>query len=460
MTNPFDSTVAALSTPPGKGGVALIRISGRDAVTIADRVYRAKNGKTVAALPPRTATYGDVFFEGDKIDDVLLTFFPAPRSYTGEDTVEITCHGGMLICRTVLEALFTAGAVPAGRGEFTRRAFLAGHIGLSEAEAIGELLDAKSREQIRLYQKESRTRLSVALSELYDTLSSLLSAIYAKIDYPDEDLAEWDDAHIILNLSTLSGRIDRLCATYRTGRAVAEGIFTVLLGKPNTGKSSLYNLLCGKNAAIVTEYAGTTRDVLESSVSLGRVLLRLADTAGVRETADPVEKIGVDRAKEAAEAAELVLILFDTSRPWEAEDDALLAYADSLPGEKVALLNKGDLDPLWDGAFLTGHFTHVLPFSVAKGDLATLTAVVDSLFTDGEIRIGEDAVVSSARQYAALKSAQEYVENTLVALKEGVPYDAALSDLELAMQSLGETDGRSVSEDIVSGIFSKFCVGK
>lgn len=460
MKNPFDSTVAALSTPPGKGGVALIRLSGPEAAPIADRVFRARSGKKVSSLPARTATYGDIFFEGDRIDDVLLTFFPAPHSYTGEDTVEITCHGGMLICRTILEALFAAGAMPAGRGEFTRRAFLAGHLGLSEAEAIGELLDAKSREQIRLYQKESRTRLRTTLTALYDTLSSLLSAIYAKIDYPDEDLAELDDAAIIEKLRSLSADISRLTATYRTGRAVAEGISTVLLGKPNTGKSSLYNLLCGKNAAIVTEYAGTTRDVLESSVSLGRVLLRLADTAGVRETTDPVEKIGVDRAKAAAEAAELILVLFDTSRPWDAEDETLLAYAETLPGEKIALLNKEDLPALWDAGRLAGHFVRVLPFSALQGDMQALTAAVDALFTDGSIRIGEDAVVSSARQYAALINAHEYVESTRNALESGVPYDAALSDLELAMQSLGETDGRSVSEDIVSGIFSKFCVGK
>ena len=302
----FNRTITALSTPPGKGGVALIRLSGEDAVAIAERVFRAKNGKPVAELPARYATYGDVYLENEPVDDVLLTVFRAPNSYTGEDTVEIASHGGVLITDAILTALYTAGAVPATAGEFTRRAYLAGKLSLSEAEAIGELLDAKSMAQVKLFQRDSRTRLSNELTTLYEGVRELLSSLCARLDYPDEDLGDISQDEILTRVTETKKRCLSLLATYKTGKAVAEGVPTVLLGKPNTGKSSLYNLLSGKEAAIVTSLAGTTRDMLETTVPLGRVLLRLSDTAGVRESDDPVEKIGVSRAKEAAKNASLI----------------------------------------------------------------------------------------------------------------------------------------------------------
>ncbi len=456
----FNATVAALSTPPGKGGVALIRVSGADAVDIVERCFRAKSEKTLSALSPRTAHYGDLLYKGERVDDVLVTVFPAPHSYTGEDTVEITCHGSMLVARTILSALFEAGALPAEKGEFTRRAFTNGKLSLTEAEAIGELLDAKSFTQIKLFEKGSRSRLSEALSSLYDRLSGLISAVYAKIDYPDEDLADLTTEQVAEQAEKVLADTKRLAATYRTGHAIAEGIPTVLLGKPNTGKSSLYNVLCGKDAAIVTEYAGTTRDVLVETVSVGKTLLRLSDTAGVRETDDPVEKIGVSRSRETAKNAELVLALFDTSLPADKEDEALLSFIDSLSGYKIALLNKSDLPQAFDARGLRDKFDFVLPISVKDGDVARLASHIDDRFTDSTITVGEDPILSSARQYAALDTAAAYMQTAIDALHAGREEDAAVSDLELALSALSETDGRAVSEDIVSGIFSKFCVGK
>lgn len=457
---PFNQTITALSTPPGKGGVALIRISGDEAFEIADKVFRAKNGKRVPELPPRYAAYGDILLEGEPIDDVLLTRFLRGCSYTGEDTVEITSHGGTLITEAILRALYMAGAVPAGAGEFTRRAYSAGKLSLSEAEAIGELLDAKSMAQIKLFQRDSRSRLSLALADLYERTSGLLSSLCAKIDYPDEDLADLSVEEILTAVNAILADGERLLATYRTGRAVTEGIPTVLLGKPNTGKSSLYNLLAGKEAAIVTEYAGTTRDVLEMTVPLGRVLLRLSDTAGVRDTEDPVESIGVSRAKEAASGADLLLVLFDASAPLNEEDTALLAFLDTLAGTKIALLNKSDLPAKIDTEAIAPHVDHLLSFSAKAADTAALSALVNTLFTDGELRLGEDAVLFSARSHAALARGCECLVTAAAALRAGYAIDAALSDLECALSAFAETDGRSVGEDVVSGIFSKFCVGK
>ncbi|MCQ2386514.1 MAG: 50S ribosome-binding GTPase, partial [Clostridia bacterium] len=342
----------------------------------------------------------------------------------------------------------------------TRRAFQNGKLGLSEAEAIGELLDAKSFEQIKLFGKDSRSRLSAALNGFYQRLSSLLSAMFAKIDYPDEDLAELSNQEMDDALSSLIADMKKLCSTYSTGRAIAEGIETVLLGKPNTGKSSLYNLLCGKDAAIVTDIAGTTRDVLENTVCLGRVMLKLSDTAGIRETNDPIEKIGVKKSKEAAEEAGLILCLFNGAEPLTEEDFVLCEYVMRLEGVKIALLTKSDLPEAADRAFLEKKFSHVVSVSAVRGDLGNLTDLINDLFTDGTITVGEDAIVSSARQHAALSKGISCVETALRSLRAGFPFDALASDLEMASIALSETDGRGVSEDVVAGIFSKFCVGK
>lgn len=457
---PFNHTVTALSTPPGKGGVALIRLSGEEAIAIAERVFRAKSGTSVSSLPARYAAYGDVYLEGAPVDDVLLTVFRAPASYTGEDTVEIASHGGVLITDAILTALYAAGAVPASPGEFTRRAYAAGKLSLSEAEAIGELLDAKSMAQVKLFQRDSRAKLSKTLADLYEEVRELLSSLCAKLDYPDEDLAELSTEEILARVRETEKKARRLLSTYKTGKAVTEGIPTVLLGKPNTGKSSLYNLLSGKEAAIVTELAGTTRDVLETTVPLGRVLLRLSDTAGVRETENPVERIGVARAKEAAEGASLLLVLFDASSPLDEEDKALLSFLDTLAGEKIALLNKSDQKAVIDAEAIAPHVSHLLPFSAKEGDLTTLTSLIDRLFTDGEIRLGEDAVLFSARSHAALLLGCERLSAAQEALASGYAIDAALTELEGALAAFAETDGRSVGEDVVAGIFSKFCVGK
>ena len=454
------STIAAIATPPGKGGVAVIRISGTEAFTIADKIFVPKNKKPASDAPARTQVYGDILLEGEPIDDGLLTRFPAPNSYTGEDTVEISCHGGFLITKMVLGAAFSAGAEAAAPGEFTRRAFLNGKLSLTDAEAIGNLLEASSAAAAKLASARSRDKLSAAMDGIREDSVSLMGSLFARIDYPDEDLGEFSDAESMALIESLLARLDALIATYRTGRAVNEGIATVICGKPNVGKSTLYNLLVGEEAAIVTDIAGTTRDILERTVPLGQVLLRLSDTAGIRETGDVVERIGVEKTKKRMEEAELILAVFDTSRPLSEEDEALLEALSSLPATTVAILNKTDLPAAFDRAVIESRVTHVLSLSAKCDDLAPLRALVESLFTSGALTIGEDAIVSSARQHAGLLMAREHLSLALEAYRMGLPTDAAASDIELAIAALGELCGKSVSEAIVGDIFARFCVGK
>ena len=451
------STIAAISTPPGKGGVAVIRLSGPEAFAIAAKVF-VPRGRRTPFDAPRTAIYGDIMEGGSVVDDGLAVAFPAPHSYTGEDTVELSCHGGVLITRTVLEALFVAGARPAAPGEFTRRAYLSGRLGLSEAEAIATLLDAKSTAQVHL--SASRGLFSDKLAELYREMLALISNAEAIIDFPEEDLAEIPEEEFRTRLEGVLRGITVLADSYRTGRAVAEGIRTVIVGRPNVGKSSLYNLLAGEDAAIVSDTPGTTRDVLERTVPLGRVLLRLADTAGLRDSQDPIESIGVGRARAAAAEADLILAVFDSSAPMTEEDRALLTLSARPDTVRVAILNKSDLPSRLEAEELSGHFDATLTLSAKCGTKEPLERELDRLFTDGSLVIGDAPIVASARQYAALCHARDALSSALAAHRGGLPADMMLCDLTDAMAALGEVDGRTVNEEIVDEIFHHFCVGK
>ena len=465
----YGNVIAAISTPPGKGGVAVIRMSGTGAFDIAERVFLPVSGKRIADYPARTQIYGYIIYNDEKIDDGMLTYFAAPRSYTGEDTVEISCHGGSLITRTVLEALFTAGATPAGAGEFTQRAFINGKLSLSEAEAIGTLLEATSHEQIRLSASPARAKLAEAIDSIRRDLTSLMSSIYARIDYPDEDLGEFTDEESLNILLEIRERLSRLIDTYRTGRAINEGISTVICGKPNVGKSTLYNLLIGEDAAIVTDIAGTTRDVLERTVSLGRVKLNMIDTAGVRtgDEIDKVEKIGITRSKERISTAELILAVFDISREFDESDRELCEELSRAHGYKVCVLNKQDLadknKPVFDSSLLPDVFGKTVTVSADKDNLGAieqLSSLVNALFTDEKISCGQDALVSSARQHASLLRTRSFIDTAIDAYRVGIAADAASSDIEMAIGAISELDGRAVSDSVVSDIFAKFCVGK
>ncbi len=465
MMNKYATSIAAVATPPGKGGVAIIRISGTDSLEIASKMFLPISKKSFKEATPRMQIRGNIVYEGEEIDDGMATYFKAPASYTGEDTVEIACHGGMLVTKTVLEAVFASGAVPAEPGEFTRRAFINGKLSLIEAEAIGNLLEAESREQIKLSSQRSRGILSKRIAAIRALLTSVLSSIYARIDYPDEELGDFTDDELCGLLNDSRGLVIELIKTYRTGKAVSEGIKTVICGKPNVGKSTLYNLLVGEDAAIVTDIEGTTRDVLTDKISLGRVILNLSDTAGVRDSdeLDPVEKIGIERSLERIESAELLLCVFDGSKELSDEDRALISEISRSDGVKIAVINKADIEGKIEPANLNDVFDSVISVS-AKSEkeetLAKLGELVNLFFTDEKLTLGYDAVISSARQNASLSRTLMHIESARDALNLGITQDAVSSDIERALGAIAELDGRAVSEEVVADIFSKFCVGK
>ena len=455
--------IAAVSTPPGKGGVALIRVSGKGSFELADKIFRARSGKPLCELRPRYQIYGDVYDGDEMLDDVLLTKFPEGASYTGEESVEISCHGGTLLTRCVLEVIFRAGARAAEAGEFTRRAFINGRLSLSEAEAVGNLLEARTREQIRLSGTASRTRLSERVSEIRASLVSLMSSMFARIDYPDEDLGDFSDSEALSILNKVKYELRSLIESYKTGRAINEGISAVICGKPNVGKSSVYNLLLGEDSAIVTDIRGTTRDVLTSTLSLGRVMLNISDTAGIREgnEIDTVERLGIERSLERVKKCELIFAIFDTSAPLDDDDLKIIDLVREAGGVKLALLNKCDKGAILSEKDLPDVFDMVITVSAKEEQSrAKIGAAVEKLFTDERIVVGEDAVVFTARQSAELSRCLDAVELSIEALASGFGQDAVASDVERAISAISELDGREVSEAVVSDIFKKFCVGK
>ena len=461
IASPFD-TVAAVSTPYGKGGVAVIRLSGEAALAVASRVFHPLGGKILTDCPPRTAVYGLVRDPEDSrvLDDALCTIFRAPHSFTGEDTAEIACHGGVLVTRNVLEACLRAGARQALPGEFTRRAYLNGKLDLERAEALGNLLDAGNDEQVKLARAGMNGLLTTSAEEVYRELMAVLANMEAGMDFPEEDLTEMPPEEIRTEIDRAMTTLRGLVDTYRTGHAIAEGVPTVICGRPNVGKSAFYNRLVGREAAIVTSIAGTTRDVLTDTVSLGRVTLRLSDTAGLRESDDPVEMIGVERARKALEEAELALVLSDPAET-DGEADALAATLLEKGKAVVRIYTKQDLreEAAIPSATREGMET-VSVSSVTGEGFEALREAVERIFIDRELRMGEEAVVFSARQAAALRETVSYLETAAENLDAGLPYDICADDIRAAMGELGSLCGREMGEDVLAEIFSRFCVGK
>ena len=455
-------TIAAVSTPRGKGGVAVIRISGEDALSIGERTFLPACGKPLSEMPVGRMTYGRIVDKsGETVDDGMAVYFKAPRSFSGEDTVEINCHGGALITQKVLSTVLFAGARAAEAGEFTRRAYINGKLRLSEAEALGCLLEASSDTQLKLARSGVQGALADKTDAIYGSLRTTLTSVYAAIDFPDEDLAEMSRDEMIAAVEGCTSDIGRLAATYSTGKAINEGVQTVICGRTNAGKSSVYNRILGYDAAIVTDIEGTTRDVLKESATIGKTMLRLCDTAGLRETDDTVESIGIERTRSEIERADLILAVFDSSRPLTDEDIQLSESIKNSTAASIALFNKSDSESTCDMSEIESRFEHCLRVSAKDGGgFEELSALIDSLFIDGTIEIGSDAVVTGARQFTSLISAKEALEDALCDLREDVPLDLCCVAIESALTSLGEVDGRELGEEIVAEIFSRFCVGK
>ncbi len=453
-----NKTIAAISTAYGKGGVAMIRISGDEALNVALRVFKA----TAKDIKPRYCYYGSILRDGDIIDDGTLTYFKAPNSYTGEDVCEICCHGGIYATRAVLESVLSSGAVLAGAGEFTKRAYLNGKLTLSRAEAVGNVIDAKTDYQLRLSSSTARGVLSSKIGEIREKIISLITRSYATIDYPDEDIEDNTRQEMVDTLNSVYLSVSSLKKSYKAGRAVSEGIKTAIIGKPNAGKSSLYNLLLGEDVAIVTDIAGTTRDVIEHTASIGGVTLNIADTAGIHDTSDAVEKIGVERAKGKIESSELLLCVFDSSTP-ETDEDAFII--DTASGKAaIAIINKSDTDNKLSSEFeqkIKDSFENVVYISAKDtSSLDKLASVISNMYELGSIDISNDAIISSARQFSSVSLALESIIQAKEALEFGETPDIICFTLEKALSELDMIDARETSEEIVNEIFSRFCVGK
>lgn len=469
MYSMFGSTIAAISTPRGKGGIAVIRISGDDAISICEKFVFPKSGKKLSSVRHGSVCLADVKDEdGELLDESVITVFHAPHSYTGENTVEISCHGGILLTESVLMRTLSCGAVQAGPGEFTRRAFSAGKLSLSQAEAVIGMIDAETRASLAL----SRINLGGAIRRktdaIYETLKNVVSGVYATIDFPDEDLSSLSEDEIREGIVSAINALESLRRSYKTGHAVCEGVRTVIFGKPNTGKSTILNLLAEKERAIVTDVAGTTRDVISETVAAGNVTLRLSDTAGVHGTSDFVEKIGVQKSIEALEDAELVLAVFDLSRGLDAEDAEILSHVQKRAESGIpviAICNKSDL---FDSEKTESDIAHIEKtlgtepiLLCAKNETSreALVSRIETTFESSDFSASDGAVITNARQFASVCDALSHAKSALDAL-DFLGEDTACAELELAMGCLGELDGRQVTIDIVDSIFHRFCVGK
>ena len=451
-------TIAAVATPAGPGAIGILRLSGPRAADIAAAVFRPLGKKGLLDRPARTLVYGDLLDrEGQAIDRVLCTYSRGPESYTGEDTAELHCHGSPMVLTLGLEALFAQGARQAGPGEFTQRAFLNGRLDLAQAEAVADLLDAQSREGARHAAGQLSGALSRRVGEIY-------SAFHAVLDYPDEDIDPFTQEQLSRDLTDQEGALERLLATYRRGRRLNQGVKCAIVGRPNAGKSSLLNALVGYERAIVTDIPGTTRDTVEETVELGGVPLRLIDTAGLRDSADPIEQMGVERSRAAMEEAELILLVVDAAAEAAAED-AELARAVAESGKPwIFVAAKQDLVEQGSGAGLLGAevraAARTVELSSKTGEgLDSLAQAVAELFPrDAGSGYGE--LLTNARQAQAAQRALEGVKRAREALELGVTPDALLTDVEEALSALGELTGQSVREDVTARIFQRFCVGK
>ena len=461
MSLPAD-TIAAISTPPGPGAIGILRLSGPRAIEVAQASFRPLNKVPLSQHRPHELVYGDLLDrDGQPIDRVLCTFSRGPVSYTGEDTAEFQCHGSPMVLSLGLEALFSRGARQARAGEFTRRAFLNGKLDLAQAEAVGDLLEARSREGARHAAGQLTGALSRRIGGVYSALVDVMAHFHAVLDYPDEDIDPFRMEELSHQLSQQESALRALAGSYRRGQYIRDGVPCAIVGRPNAGKSSLLNALVGFDRAIVTNIPGTTRDTVEERAELGGVTLRLIDTAGLRDSDDPIEQLGVERSRAAMDEAALVLLVVDgTEKP--TQEDADLARTIAKAGKPFILVrSKRDLsEEHADDLASLSQGTPTVSLSAKTGEgLDDLGQAVAALFPQGsEDKAGE--LITNARQAEAAGRALNCVVRANQALSDGVTPDALLTDVEEALEALGELTGQSVREDVTDRIFSKFCVGK
>ncbi len=452
----MERTIAAVATPSGVGAIAVIRISGAEAVKIADKVFKGKG--RLEEAESHTIHYGFIIdANGDKADEVLVSVMRAPRTFTREDVVEISTHGGVVASRRVLDIVIAAGAYPAAPGEFTKRAFLNGRIDLSQAEAVIDIINSENELMMRNAVSQLGGALSERINGVRERLVELAAAMQVIIDYPDEDLEDVTIDDIKAVSAQCAENIEKLLSTADSGRIIKDGVLTAIVGKPNVGKSSLLNVLAAEERAIVTDIAGTTRDVIEEYVNLNGVPLRLLDTAGIRATDDVVEKIGVEKSKKCIEQADLVIVMLDAASDFEEIDSELLKETQGK--KRIVLINKTDIgNNFYDGYV---EADDVIQISAEKNEgLEKLAERISEIYRLGELTKNSGAVITNMRHKSALIKAKEALKRAVCAIEGGMPSDIVSIDINEAIELLGEIVGATVSEDIVDAIFHNFCVGK
>ncbi|MBC2399005.1 tRNA uridine-5-carboxymethylaminomethyl(34) synthesis GTPase MnmE [Clostridium tetanomorphum] len=456
----FD-TITAVSTVLGEGGISIIRVSGKDSLKIVDSIFKAKNGQSLVNMKPYTMRYGHIVERetGDILDEVLVSFMKGPRSFTAEDTVEINCHGGVTPTNKILQEVIKAGSRLAEPGEFTKRAFLNGRIDLSQAEAVIDIIRSKTELSMKSAVMQSNGRVSKEIKNLRNNLLQIIAHIEATVDYPEEDLEEITANEVTKELLEIEKYIDRLLDTADEGKILREGLNVVIVGKPNVGKSSLLNALLMEKRAIVTEIPGTTRDVIEEYINLDGVPIKIVDTAGIRETEDIVEKIGVKKSKEKIDEADLIILMLDSSRKLDNEDYEIIKYIKNR--KYIVLLNKKDLDRKIDLDDLNDlDSKYIIETSAKTGTgLEGLKKSIKDLFFNGEIK-SSDVIITNTRHKQALIRAKESCKSAIETLKSTYAIDLASIDIRNAWLGLGEITGETLEEDIIDKIFSEFCLGK
>lgn len=453
------STISAIVTPQTAAGVGIVRLSGEDAIKIADKVFKGVSGKKLEEKNGYTALFGHIYDGDDVIDEAVALLFRAPKSYTGEDVVELSCHGGLYILSRVLRATLNAGAVPAEPGEYTKRAFLNGKMDLSEAEAVMALISASGEDARAATLNALDGNLNREITECRNSLARTAAFLAAWVDYPDEEIPEISDEEMIASFSDILKRLNTLLDGFDAGQAILEGIDTAIVGRPNVGKSTLLNALTGRNRAIVTSVAGTTRDVLEETVRLGNITLRLADTAGIRtETDDEIEKIGVERAKERFERAGLVFMVLDGGEKISEDDKELLKLCKEK--RSIVIINKSDLNRAFSVDDIKEFAENIVEISAKDGD------GIDKLKQIVEKTVGTDdfnpsaPLLTTERQRVCVKKAVDNLKEALDGLQMGITTDAINVSVDCAIEELSVLTGEKATETVVNEVFKNFCVGK
>lgn len=454
-------TISAIATPPGEGGIGIIRISGEHALAVADAVFKAVSGKKIADYETQRAAFGHILDqEGNVVDEAMALVMKAPHSYTKEDVVELQCHGGMMPLRKALSLTYQAGARPAERGEFTKRAFLNGRLDLSQAQAVMDVISAKTEKSLTMATGHLEGKFSKVIRDMRHTILGMIAHLEAAIDFPEDGVDEVVTDQIEKSVVDLRNKIRALLKTASTGKILRDGLTTAIVGKPNVGKSSLLNALLREDRAIVTDIPGTTRDSIEEYANVGGVPLRIIDTAGIRATDDVVEKIGVDKSRHYLADSNLVLALFDASRPLAAEDEEILSLLQGR--DAILLLTKTDLPEVTTAKMLKKHMdAPVITISTVTGaGLDTLAKTITEKVYQGGLSGDEGGFVNDERQVQILRDADAHLGAALRTIGAGLGLDFISIDLRSAWEKLGEITGETVGEDIINEIFSKFCIGK